>query len=119
MAVFVLDRTGKALMPCSEKRARLLLERGRARVHRVLPFVIRLTDRSADTCTFQALRLKLDPGSKVTGMALVREFDGGVAVLKLFDLMHRGRQISEALTARRNMRMAAAVATPATGRRAS
>ena len=104
MAVFVLDRRGKALMPCSEKRARLLLERGRARVHRVLPFVIRLTDRSAHTSAFQALRLKLDPGSKVSGMALVREFDGGVAVLNLFDLIHRGRQISEALTARRNMR---------------
>ena len=106
MAVFVWDRNGKALMPCSEKRARLLLERGRARVHRVLPFVIRLIDRSADSCTFQALRLKLDPGSKTTGMALVREFNNGVAVLNLFDLVHRGRQISQALTARRNMRRA-------------
>ena len=37
MAVFVLDRRGKPLMPCSEKRARLLLTRGRARVHRVVP----------------------------------------------------------------------------------
>ena len=80
MAVFVLDRTGKAVMPCSEKRARLLLERGRARVHRVMPFVIRLVDRAAGSCAFQPLRLKLDPGSKVTGMALVREFNGGVAV---------------------------------------
>jgi 5-methylcytosine-specific restriction endonuclease McrA len=106
MAVFVLDRNGKALMPCCEKRARLLLERDRARVHRVVPFVIRLIDRSADSCAFQALRLKLDPGSKTTGIALVREFDDGIAVLNLFDLLHRGRQISEALTARRNMRRA-------------
>ena len=106
MAVFVLDRTGKAVMPCSEKRARLLLERGRARVHRVMPFVIRLVDRTAGSCAFQSLRLKLDPGSKVTGMALVREFNGGVAVLSLFDLMHRGRQISEALMARAGMRRA-------------
>ncbi|MDN7182375.1 RRXRR domain-containing protein, partial [Caballeronia sp. SEWSISQ10-4 2] len=45
MAVFILDRQGLPLMPCTEKRARLLLERGRARVHRVVPFVIRLTDR--------------------------------------------------------------------------
>ena len=74
MAVFVLDRNGKPVMPCTEKRARLLLERGRARVHRVLPFVIRLTDRTVDSCKFQPLRLKLDPGSKVTGLALVREF---------------------------------------------
>jgi 5-methylcytosine-specific restriction endonuclease McrA len=114
VAVFVLDRGGKPLMPCSEKRARLLLERGRARVHRVLPFVIRLIDRQADSCDFQPLRLKLDPGSKTTGLALVREtehvdpgtgeLERGAAVLNLFELVHRGRQISEALTARAAMR---------------
>lgn len=104
MAVFVLDRYGKPVMPCTEKRARLLLERGRARVHRVLPFAIRLIDCTIDSCALQPLRLKLDPGSKITGMALVREKDDGVAVLNLFELIHRGRQISEALTARRNMR---------------
>lgn len=114
MAVFVLDRQGKTLMPCSEKRARLLLERGRARLHRVVPFVIRLVDRQAETSELQPLRIKLDPGSKTTGLALVRdtsqvdtttgEILRGVAVLNLFELTHRGRQISEALTARRNMR---------------
>ncbi|WP_081772027.1 RNA-guided endonuclease IscB [Paraburkholderia nodosa] len=104
MAVFVLDRRGRPLMPCTEKRARLLLARGRARVHRVMPFVIRLTDRKADACSFQPLRVKLDPGSRVTGIALVREADDGIAVLNLFELVHRGRQISEALTARRAFR---------------
>ena len=106
MAVFVLDRNGRPVMPCTEKRARLLLERGRARVHRVLPFAIRLVDRCADSCELQTLRLKLDPGSMTTGMALVRECIGGIAVLNLFDLWHRGRQISEVLTCRRNMRRA-------------
>lgn len=114
MAVFVLDRSGKALMPCSEKRARLLLARGRARVHRVLPFVIRLIDRRVADCERQSLQLKLDPGSKVTGLALVRplaqidtrtgEVTQEVVVINLFELVHRGRQISEALTARRAMR---------------
>jgi 5-methylcytosine-specific restriction endonuclease McrA len=105
VAVFVLDKSGRALMPCTEKRARLLLTRGRARVHRVLPFVIRLIDRQATNSEFQELRVKLDPGSKTTGIALVREVeDGGIAVLNLFDLVHRGRKISEALTARRQMR---------------
>ena len=114
MAVFVLDRSGKALMPCSEKRARLLLARGRARVHRVVPFVIRLVDRQAKTSTLQPLRIKLDPGSRTTGLALVRdtehvdastgEIQRGAVVLNLFELVHRGRQISEALTARRAMR---------------
>ncbi len=114
MSVFVLDFKGVPVMPCTEKRARLLLARGRARVHRLVPFVIRLTDRAAQTCALQPLRLKLDPGSKTTGLALVRDFEvidaesgevaTGAAVLSLVELMHRGRQISEVLTARRQMR---------------
>jgi len=114
MAVFVQDQHGHPLMPCTERRARLLLERGRAKIHRVVPFVIRLTDRSRETCAFQPLRIKLDPGSKSTGLAVVRdtecvdrttgEIERGAAVLNLFELIHRGRQISEALTARRSMR---------------
>lgn len=114
MAVYVLDKHGKPLMPCTEKRARLLLQRGRARVHRVMPFVIRLVDKKAEDCAFQPLRIKLDPGSKTTGFALVRDIvvvdaaSGEVrresAVLNLIELTHRGRQISEALTARSAMR---------------
>jgi len=114
VSVFVLDRSGLPLMPCSEKRARLLLVRNRARVHRLMPFAIRLTDRHAADCLFQPLQLKLDPGSKSTGAALVRiaehinnatgEVQLEAAVLNLFELIHRGRQISEALTARRQMR---------------
>ena len=114
MAVFVLDSQGKALMPCTEKRARLLLERGRARVHRLVPMVIRLVDRQLASCALQPLRLKLDPGSKTTGLALVRdaevidsdtgEVQTSAVVLNLMELVHRGRQISEALTSRRQMR---------------
>lgn len=114
MAVFVLGRKQEPLMPCSEKRARKLLAAGRARVHRLLPFAIRLVDRSAADCAFQPITIKLDPGSKTTGMALVRESatvdaaTGEAAmtanVINLFELAHRGRQISEALTARRQMR---------------
>ena len=114
MSVFVLDRSSLPLMPCSEKRARKLLAAGRARVHRLVPFVIRLVDRHADSCAFQPLRIKLDPGSKTTGLSLVRdtetvdtatgEIQRGAAVLSLLELVHRGRQISEALTARRSMR---------------
>lgn len=102
--VFVLDQNGNRLMPCTEKRARLLLERGRARVHRILPFVIRITDIKADDCEFQELRIKLDPGSKTTGVALIRETVDKTVVINLFELVHRGKQISEALTARRSMR---------------
>lgn len=101
-------------MPCTEKRARLLLERDRARVHRLVPFVIRLVDLEQATCALQPLGVKLDPGSRSTGVALVREAETvdaatgevrrAAAVLNLLELVHRGRQISEALTARRAMR---------------
>ncbi len=114
MAVFVLDRHQKPLMPCSEKRARKLLERGRARVHQRMPFSIRLVDREVRDSVLQPLQIKLDPGSQTTGIALVREsatvdVETGeitvtVHVLSLLKLTHRGRQISEALTARRQMR---------------
>ena len=105
MAVFVLDKRGRALMPCTEKRARLLLERGRARIHKVVPFTIRVVDRLVEDCELQPLRIKLDPGSKTTGIALVRETSASdVVVLNLFELSHRGKQISEALTARRGHR---------------
>jgi 5-methylcytosine-specific restriction endonuclease McrA len=71
--VFVLDKHKKPLMPCSEKRARLLLERGRAVVHEMEPFTIRLKDRTVDDSKLQPLRLKLDPGSKETGVAVLEE----------------------------------------------
>ncbi|MGM0521331.1 MAG: RNA-guided endonuclease IscB [Pseudomonadota bacterium] len=103
MAVFVLDKHKQPLMPCSEKRARLLLERGRAVVHKRYPFTLRLKDRvGGDT---QPLRLGIDPGSKTTGLALVRESDGEQRhVLCLFDLIHRGFQIKKALEQRRGFR---------------
>lgn len=104
MAVFVLDRRGRPLMPCTEKRARLMLERQRARVHRVMPFVIRLTDRLREESTLQPVRIKIEPGSKITGLALVREDRKVTTVLNLFELVHRGRQISEGLSARSNFR---------------
>ncbi|MBK1647651.1 RNA-guided endonuclease IscB [Rhabdochromatium marinum] len=108
MAVFVLDQQKTPLMPCSEKRARLLLERGRAVVVRLHPFTIRLKDRIGSET--QPLRLSLDPGSKTTGIALVRHLEridletGEVSReahgLWLAELTHRGAQIRERLTAR-------------------
>jgi hypothetical protein len=93
-------------MPCSEKRARLLLERGRAAVIRRYPFTIILNDRTQDDCELQEISVKLDPGSKTTGMAVVRIGGGNKpsVVLFLAELAHRGHQISERLTARRSMR---------------
>lgn len=83
-----------------------MLAKGRARVHRLMPFTIRLVDRLLADSVVQPVRIKLDPGSKVTGIAVVRDGSGnqGQSVLFLAELQHRGKQISEALTARRAMR---------------
>jgi 5-methylcytosine-specific restriction endonuclease McrA len=102
MSVFVLDKHKKPLMPCSEKRARLMLSRGRAIVTQLYPFTIRLKDRIEGTT--QPLRIKIDPGSKQTGVALVRESKAEVNVLNLFQINHRGQTISKNLTSRQAMR---------------
>lgn len=106
MAVFVLGKDGKPLMPCSEKRARLLLERNRAVVKRIKPFVIQLKDRDQDNCELQDLEVKIDPGSKFTGICLSRTENKVVNVLNLFELEHRGQLISRKLKARAAMRRA-------------
>ena len=102
--VFVLNKHKKPLMPCSLYRAHLLLNRGRAVVDKRYPFTIRLKDRIGSEA--QSARLKIDPGSKVTGIAVVADEVGNkpAKVLWLGELAHRGRQISEALTARRAFR---------------
>ena len=104
MAVFVLDKHHKPLMPCSEKRARLLLNRKRAHVHTVYPFTIRLIDRTVQESALQPVRCKIDPGSKTTGMAIVRENEGHQTVLYLLELTHRGSAIRDQLQARSSLR---------------
>src|ERR1700751_1266516 len=44
--VFVLTRNGKPLMPCKASRTRILLNKGRAKVHKLYPFTIRLVDKT-------------------------------------------------------------------------
>ncbi len=107
MAVWVVDRHKRPLMPCSEKRARLLLSRGRAVVHRRYPFAIRLKDRLARDSEYQPLRVKLDPGSQATGLAITRETapeSRKETVLFLAEIQHRGQQIRSSLESRRSLR---------------
>jgi len=104
MAVFVLDKRKKPLMPCSEKRARLLLQRKRALVHRLHPFTIRLVDRTREESRLQDLRLKLDPGSKTTGMAITREAGNDQTVVHLAEIADRGERIRRLLQQRYDYR---------------
>jgi len=107
VAVFVLDRRGRPLMPCTEKRGRELCESGRARVHRLFPFTLRLVDRSLEDSVLQPLRLGLDPGSITTGLSISRvgnpSVNGNGPVMHirfLMELIHRGAQIRDLLRRR-------------------
>jgi len=92
--VFVLGRQGNSLMPCSPKRARKLLESKRALVACETPFTIRIKDRKRGAT--QPIQLKIDPGSKITGIALIRESEVNPekqTVLYLAEVKHRSETV--------------------------
>lgn len=106
--VFVLDKRKKPLMPCTPKKARLLLARGRAVVHRRYPLVIRLKDRRLEESVVQPLVLKIDPGSKTSGMAVARVEETAQGevhhAVHLAELGHRGEEVHEAMGTRARAR---------------
>src|SRR5574343_2023497 len=102
-SVFVLSNTKKPLMPCRPARARKLLTAGRAAVYRLHPFTIILKDR--DDGDTQDVQVKVDPGSKATGIALVGNFEQqGAVVLFGANLNHRGQVMKNNLESRRSLR---------------
>ena len=99
--VFVLDANTQALNPIHPGRARLLLKQGQAAVYRRYPFTIMLK-RAAEQPTLHPVRIKVDPGSHTTGIALVNDLTG--AVVWAGELTHRGEQIKRDLDKRRAVR---------------
>ena len=87
-------------MPVHPRQARKLLQAGKAVVFRQFPFTL-IHKRKVQGIIVHPLTLKIDPGSKVTGLALVS--DRGEVVWRM-QLEHRGFQISERLTHRSQMR---------------
>jgi len=100
--VLVLDKSKNPLMPCHLARARQLLKQGKAAVFRQYPFTIVLKER--DGGDVQPVTIKVDPGSKTTGIALVSDFKGGKRVIWAGELTHRGQQIRDRLLSRRQLR---------------
>ncbi len=96
--IFVLDTNRKPLTPCKPGMARSLLKAGKASVFRRYPFTI-ILNKEVDANP-EPLELKLDPGSKVTGIALKQ----GNHIIFAAELQHRGQQIKEALLSRRQLR---------------
>lgn len=101
--VFVLNKYKQPLMPCHPARARKLLSKQQAAVYRRYPFTIIL--RKETTNFTQPIEFKVDPGSKVSGIALIGnfKFQGNVLVWAA-NLEHRGHIIKRDLDSRRSIR---------------
>ena len=100
--VFVLATDRTPLDPTTLQRADQLLKCGRASVFRKYPFTIILHDRTAAESVTHSYRVKLDPGSKTTGIAVVAEDNG--KVVWAGELTHRGQHIRDALRSRKAIR---------------
>ncbi len=99
--VFVLDTNKQPLDPVHPGYARLLLKRRQAAVWRRSPFTI-ILKRAGEHAPVAPLRVKLDPGSKTTGIAVLHETTG--EVIFAAELSHRGHKITRALDQRRAIR---------------
>src|SRR5258708_3078968 len=100
--VFVLDAKKQPLMACHPARARALLNTGQAVVYRRYPFTVILKDRAGGDV--QEIEVKLDSGSKTTGIALVASFQQGKRVIWAAELEHRGNTVRKNLQDRRSIR---------------
>jgi 5-methylcytosine-specific restriction endonuclease McrA len=97
--VFCTDTDKRPLEPIHPGQARLLLSQGKAAVYRRFPFTIILKESHPEAPVFN-LQLKLDPGSKTTGIALLKASQ----IIWAAELTHRGAAIKDALLSRRQLR---------------
>lgn len=99
--VFVVDTLYKPLDPVHPGYARMLLSSGQAAVYRRYPFTL-ILKRDVEQPVTHPLRVKIDPGSKTTGLALLNDATG--EVVWGAELFHRGQAVRAALDDRRNHR---------------
>ena len=91
--VLVIDQNKQPLNPVHPGDARRLLTQNKAAVYRRYPFTIILKQAHPDTIP-APLRLKIDPGSKTTGIAVVNDATG--QVVWAAELPSRGARESQA-----------------------
>lgn len=96
--VFVVDTEQRTLTPVHPGAARRLLTNGKAAVWCRYPFTI-ILKWAALEAEPEPLRIKIDPGSKTTGLAVVNDATG--QVVWAGELAHRGQQVKARLDKRR------------------
>lgn len=98
--VFVLDHNRKPLNPVHPGEARVLLSTGKAAVLKRYPFTIVLKEETPEEIVTPVV-VKVDPGSKITGIVLV---SAKGKVLFAAELQHRGHTIKARLENRKAIR---------------
>ena len=99
--VFVVDHTCRPLDPVHPGRARLLLNQGKAAVYRRYPFTLILKASQREVAV-APLRVKIDPGSRTTGLAVIDDATG--QMVWAAELAHRGETVKARLDQRRACR---------------
>ncbi len=99
--VFILDTNKQPLNPVHHGRARILLSTGQAAVFKWRPFTL-ILKYAVETPRIEPLRVKIDPGSKTTGLAVVNDASG--EVVAAFHLEHRAQRIADAMKSRISIR---------------
>jgi len=97
--VFVIDAQKRPLTPIHPGFARRLLKQKQAAIYRKFPFTLILEESRPDLIR-PHLKIKIDPGSRVTGFAILN----GAQVIWAAELTHRGQAIKDALLSRRQLR---------------
>jgi len=98
--VLVIDRQKQPCNAISAAYARILLFTKQAVIHKRFPFTIRLRNDNA-VLKDRNYTVKLDPGSRTTGVAITDDQD---SVVMLAELEHRGHIIKKNLDSRRAIR---------------
>jgi 5-methylcytosine-specific restriction endonuclease McrA len=96
----VVDTNHKTVGLFHPAYIRKALKAGQVAILRRFPFTVITKGVTPETYTAPAYRLKLDPGAKTTGIAILN----GAHVVWAAELTHRGNAIRDALTSRRQLR---------------
>lgn len=97
--VFVLNTNKQPLDPVTPGLARRMLTQGKAAVYKRYPFTI-IIKYSCDKPQTKSHEIKIDPGSKTTGLAILQ----GNKIIWAAELVHRGNQITSDLASRAAIR---------------
>ena len=103
MRVFVKNMRGESLMPCSQRKARLLLKEGKAKIIGYKPFTIQLLYPTGEST--QDVHIGVDTGAKHIGIAAT---SGNKVLIKgeieLRDDIHKNMQLRMILRKSRRSR---------------